>query len=285
VVTLKEKTPMKKVLFIVSMFCLTAFADGAREILPSDTSDAPRITNRVFEGYGEDYVIKNRGVLILEDCTFKNNTLGSKDSEVIFSNDRIVAPIVNYGKLYLLNCKFEGNYSWNTALTDDMKAQTAAGAIVNFGELNMSNVSFENNLYQKGYFTIIRDENIEQFSYIGNDAVYNHGNIHIEDIATPQKSGFQLEVALVENPVMITDKADIVVKTSAPARIEIVISSVASNVVFSASDENVNGTQKYVWNLKNKSGVRVSSGSYALKVVATNGSGVVSKTLLIGVKE
>lgn len=69
---------------------MATFAAGAKEILPFDTLT---IRNTIFEKNIEDYVIKNRGVLVLENCTFRSNELGSKNSKAIFSNEKIVAPI------------------------------------------------------------------------------------------------------------------------------------------------------------------------------------------------
>ena|GEM_PF-2910097 len=277
---------MKRTLFLILILGLTLFAESAKEFLSSDTLT---LKDTVFEKYGGDYVIKNSGVLILENCTFKNNELGSKNSNAIFSNGKIIAPIINYGKLTLKNCKFIGNYSWNTAISADLKAQATAGAIVNFGELNLSNVTFENNTYQKGYFTIIRDESIEQILFVGNDTIYNCGNVVIQNTTNntntvnTQSSALQLEIALVENPVK--DKAEIVVSANVSARIEIAVTNVVGDAVFTLSDDGVNGVKKYSWNLKNKAGVKVPSGTYSIRVAASNNSGIVIKTLAIGVKE
>jgi len=271
---------MFQTLFFILIFSVTIFATSVREILPFDTVTIKNIT---FEKYSEDYIIKNRGVLVLENCTFRNNELGSKDSKAIFSSDKIVAPVINYGKVSLINCKFINNYSWNTAVSDGLKAQAAAGAIANFGELNISNVTFENNAYQKGYFTIIRDENIEQFSYIGNDTIYNFGDISIQNIANTQNSGFQMSAALLENPVK--EKAEIIVSTNMSARIEISIIDAVGKVVFTSSGDNTAGAKKYTWNLRNAAGVKVSSGTYHLKVVANNGFDAKFDILYIGVKE
>jgi flagellar hook assembly protein FlgD len=268
------------------VFGLTVFAESAKEFLPSDVLTLKDVT---FEKYSGDYVIKNSGVLTLENCTFKNNELGSKNSNAIFSNDKIVAPVINYGKLTLKNCKFIGNYSWNTAISPDLKAQATAGAIANFGELNLSNVTFENNTYQKGHFTIIRDESIEQISFVGNDTIYNYGNLVIKNTANntntanSQNSALQLEIALVENPVK--EKAEIVVSTNVSARIEIAITNVVGDAVFTLSVDGLNGVKKYSWNLKNKAGIKVPSGTYSLRVTASNNSGMAVKTLAIGVKE
>jgi len=271
---------MFQTLLFVLIFSVTIFATSVREILPFDTLT---IKNTTFEKYGEDYIIKNRGVLVLENCTFRNNELGSKDSKAIFSSDKIVAPVINYGKISLVNCKFINNYSWNTAVSDGLKAQAAAGAIANFGELNLSNVTFDSNRYQKGYFTIIRDENIEQFLYAGNDTIYNFGDISIQNTSNTQNSGFQLSAALIENPVK--DKAEIIVSTSAAARVEIAITDAVGKAVFTISGENSAGAKKYTWNLRNAAGVRVSSGTYHLRVVASNVSGSMFDILYIGVKE
>jgi len=89
---------VKRTLFLILVFGLTVFAESAKEFLPSDTLTLKNLT---FEKYSGDYVIKNSGVLTLENCTFKNNELGSKNSNAIFSNDKIIAPVINYGKLTL----------------------------------------------------------------------------------------------------------------------------------------------------------------------------------------
>jgi hypothetical protein len=267
------------IFYLITSTTIGAFASVPKDILPLDTL---RISNTTFEKYKTDYILKNRGVLILENCIFKSSELGSKNSDAILSTERVVSPIINYGKLFLSNCKFIGNYSWNTALLDGFQAQAASGAIANFGELNMSNVVFENNAYQKGYFTIIRDANIEQFSYIGNDTIYNEGDIVVQEVADTVRPNLHLEVALLENPVR--DKADIIVGTNTSARIEIIISDAVSKVVFTTSNEKTSGTNTYSWNLRNAAGVKVSSGGYSLKVIASNNRDTVIKTLMVGVK-
>lgn len=272
---------LKKVLFFVIFFSLAVISQD-RVI---ETSDTITIRNTIFEKYTDDFIIKNNGVLILENCIFRNNSLGSKTSRVIFSNDRIVAPIVNFGKLSLLNCKFENNYSWNTALTDDLKAQVSAGAIANFGELRISNTSFKDNTYQKGHFTIIRNTNIDKVSYAGNDSIYNNGNIRVENVSTtPTERGFLLKAELIENPV--SSKAEILVETGVSVSVETVIFDAVGNRVFSISDNNVNGTKIFTWSLLNQAGKRVSSGAYQCRLAATDKAGsVTAKTFMLGVKD
>jgi hypothetical protein len=271
---------LRNTLILSLILTISVLANSPRDILPLDTL---RITNTTFEKYSTDYILRNRGVLILENCVFKNNELGSKNSDAIFSSERVVSPIINYGKLYLYNCKFIGNYSWNTALSESLQAQAASGAIANFGELNISNVVFEDNVYQNGYFTIIRDGNIEQFSYIGNDSIYNRGNIIVKDTVLHQNTGLHLDIALTENPVK--EKAEIIVNTSASARVDITITDAVGKAVFTLTDEKAAGSKVYTWNLRNTGGVKVSSGAYHLRVVAGNVSGAVFDALFIGVKE
>jgi hypothetical protein len=269
----------KKILLLIITFILTAFS---AEIIIS-ANDTLQITDRTFENYSGDFIIKNHGVLIIENCTFKNNTLGSKTNDAIFSNDNIIAPIINYGKIFISNGKFINNYSWNTALTDDLKAQVAAGAIANFGELTLSNTEFENNTYQKGHFTILRNESVTQFSYIGNDSIYNEGNIIIQDIAESQDSILPVRIVFLENPVK--NKAEIAINTETPISVSISITDYMSNTVFSTSSR-ISDSKIFTWNLLNPSGQRVSSGSYSLRVTAIDNNGKsVIKMLMLGVKE
>jgi hypothetical protein len=270
---------MRKILFLVSISIFTIHSSP--QIFT--VTDTVTLRSTIFENNTEDYVIKNYGVLLLESCTFRNNILGSKTSDAIYSSDNIVAPIINYGKLSLSNCEFIDNYSWNTALTADMEAQIAAGAIANFGELNMSGTTFKDNSYQKGYFTIIDNAYVNRFSYIGDDAIYNKGAI--ETINSSETSDldndFLFDAGVVENPVR--NKAGIVVKTNARVSVEINISDALENSVFSLSD-NINATKIFTWNLKNQSGKKVAPGTYLLRVVAFNDSGkAASKSIMLGV--
>jgi len=264
----------KCMLFI---FC-AAFFIFAEEIIVN-FGETKTITNRNFENYSGDFVIKNNGVLILENCTFKNNVLGSKTKEAILSSEKIVAPIVNFGKLSLVNCKFINNYSWNTALSNNFEAKASAGAIANFGELELAdNNIFENNWYQKGNFTIIRDNNIEQFEYIGDDKIYNLGEIEFVKAEQQQNNiDLQIEVALIEN--VVSNKAQFLVKTNKPTSIKITISD-AIGVVFSIQQQ-VQNSQVIEWNLTNSAGTKVASGTYSARIEADN----FVKVLSVGVKK
>jgi hypothetical protein len=267
----------KKILFLITTFILTAFSSEI--IIPAN--DTLQITKQTFENYSGDFIVKNYGVLIIENCTFKNNTLGSKTNDAIFSDDKIIAPIINYGEIFIKDSKFINNYSWNTALTNDLKAQVAAGAIANFGELTLSNTKFENNSYQKGHFTILRNESVTQFPYIGSDSIYNFGNII--DIAESQDSILPVKIILLENPVK--NKAEILINTETQISVSISITDYMSNTVFSKSSK-INETKKFTWNLLNLSGQKVQSGSYYLRVTAIDNNGkAVVKTLMIGVQE
>lgn len=270
---------MNKVFFVILFSIAIIFAEVT--ISPTDTIT---IRNAIFENNFGDFIIKNSGTLTLENCTFKNNSLGSKNSDAIFSNDKIISPIINYGKLTLFNCRFENNYSWNTALTDSLKAQISAGAIANFGDLTLSKTEFSNNAYQKGYFTVIRDGFIEQFSYIGNDSIYNIGDVLVDNMLSFPKTVFEIELGVLENPVK--SKAEILVKTDVLVSVEIAISDAIGGRVFLLSDNNVNGTKTFTWNLLNQAGKRVSSGTYLVRLVATDRIGNVSaKSFMLGVKD
>jgi hypothetical protein len=270
---------MRKILFLVSISIFTIHSSP--QIFT--VTDTVTLRSTIFENNTDDYVIKNYGVLTIENCVFKNNTLGSKNSDAIFSNDKIAAPIINYGTLYVSDCRFSNNYSWNTALTDKFAAQASAGAIANFSELYLSNTTFENNTYQKGQFSVIRNESIEQFPYVGNDSVYNQGSVTVENILKNSAPAFQFNAGLIENPVR--NKAEIVISSNTLITVNITISDPLGNAVYSMSD-NVNGKKIITWNLKNTSGKKVSVGAYSLKIIAIDNSGaIVIKSSIIGVKE
>jgi hypothetical protein len=269
---------MKKLLLLV---CL-AFFVSAEEIIVN-LGETRTISDLVFEKDStSDFVIKNYGFLILENCTFRDNSLGSKQNEAILSSEKIIAPIVNYGDLSVSNCKFINNFSWNTALTNKFEAQAAAGAIVNFGNLNLSdNNTFEGNSYQEGRFVVIKNDYINQFEYIGNDMIFNAGNIEIlrtvENKEQRNDPDLQIDVVLFEN--IVKDKAEFLVRTNKSAPIRITILSNLSEVVFS-TEKQVQNEQIIVWNLTNQAGNKVAAGNYIVKV-ETNGF---IKHMILGVQ-
>jgi hypothetical protein len=272
---------MKKAFFFLLILSFLTFAQGLIT-LPTDTI---LIKDKSYEDFTQDFIIKNHGVLVLENCTFRDNYLGSKTNEAIFQSDRIVAPVLNYGKLTLKSCNFINNYSWNTALNDDFAAQVSAGAIVNFGDLDLSNTVFENNSYQKGHFTLIYNTFIEQFSYIGNDSIYNAGTVLFQNVpkSTVPAENLYFETGLVKN--IVKNKAEIFVKTNIVVSAKITISDKMGNLVFSTSD-NVIGTKTFVWNLNNLSGKKVASATYYIIVTVTDNAGNISaKSISLGVKE
>lgn len=258
-----------KLLFFVCFLVNFAFAN---EIIVN-SGETKTISNEVFENYSGDFVIKNNGVLILENCTFKENRLGSKENEALLSTEKIIAPIVNYGELSVSNCKFINNFSWNTALTSDFEAQAAAGAIVNFGELDLSdNNVFENNSYQKGHFAVIKNDYIDQFEYIGNDLIFNAGNVEIirtveENQQQQNTSGLQVDIVMLNN--LVSDKAEFLVKTNKSTNIKITVFSNMNEIVFS-TQRQVQNNEIIVWNLRNLAGSNVASGVYFVKVEADN---------------
>ncbi|MDR1761107.1 MAG: T9SS type A sorting domain-containing protein [Bacteroidales bacterium] len=260
---------MKKLLLFVCFLVSFAFAN---EIFVN-SGETKTINGVFFENYSGDFVIKNNGILILENCTFKNNRLGSKENEALLSSEKVIAPVINYGELSVSNCKFIDNFSWNTALTNDFEAQASAGAIVNFGELDLSdNNIFKNNSYQKGHFAVIKNDYINQFEYIGNDLIYNAGNVEIirtvEENQQPQNaSGLQVDVVMLNN--LVSDKAEFLVKTNKSAEIKITILNNVSNLVFS-TQRQVQNNEIIVWNLKNQAGNNVASGVYFVKVETDN---------------
>jgi hypothetical protein len=273
---------MKKLLLLI---CCAAVLVSAQEITVN-FGETVTIKDSVFENYSGDFVIKNNGVLILENCTFKNNVLGSKSNEAIFSNGKVIAPVVNLGKITVSNCKFINNFSWNTALTNDFKAQAAAGAIVNFGELELAeNNVFEKNSYQNGHFVVIRNDYIEQFAYIGSDMIFNAGDVEFletdkeNNLPSYQQNetALQVEVALLKNPVKY--KAEILVKTNKPTNVKVTIFNALGTVMFS-SQRQIQSSEIVVWNLTDPSGKKVPSGAYLAKVEADN----FTETFQIGVQ-
>jgi hypothetical protein len=274
------KHGFKKFLLFISFTAISVFA---QEIIVY-SGETKIIENKVFENYSGDFVIKNYGVLVIKNCTFKNNALGSKNNQAIFPSEKTVATVINYGDLSVVNCKFINNFSWNTALTSIFVPQAAAGAIANFAETDLSNNTFENNSYQKGQFTIIRNQAIQQISYIGNDTIFNLGNIrnleseNAENIETDLK----LDVVLMQNPVK--DKARILVKTNKTINVKIVISDAANNMVLSVQRQ-IQNDQVIEWNLTNNAGNKVASGAYAARVeIGVNGKTLLNKAFMIGVK-
>ena len=259
---------MKKSLLLV---CFAAFSIFAEEIIVNQ-GETRTISNRVFEDYSGDFVIKNYGTLILENCTFENNELGSKDNEAIFSSGRIAAPVVNFGDLSVSNSRFINNFSWNTALSDDFEAQAAAGAIANFGELELAdNNVFENNSYQKGHFVVIRNTYIDQFAYLGNDEVFNAGNIEFtktNQSLTHDEIDWQIQAALIKNPVR--DNAEILIATNKPVNVKITILNALGNVMFSSQRHVQNPQEIIEWNLIDLTGKKVPSGAYSVRVEANH---------------
>ena len=254
---------MKKMLFFV---CFMAVLVSAREIIVNH-GETKIIRDGVFQGFTGNFVIKNYGVLIVENSVFRNNVLGSKDSVAIFSDGRIVAPIINFGELIVSNSRFINNYSWNTALSDNFEAQAAAGAIANFGELDLAdNNTFQDNLYQRGQFVVIRNNRIDQFTYIGNDTIFNAGNIEFTKTnPTPDESGLGFRAILMNNPVR--DRAEILVTVNRPTTVNITILS-AVGVVTSFQRQVNQGSQVIEWNLTNSAGNIVAPGSYSVRVEA-----------------
>jgi len=270
---------MKKFFLFI---CCVATLVSAREIIVNH-GETKTIRSGVFENYSGDFVIKNYGILIIENSTFRNNALGSKDSIAIFSNGRIVAPIVNFGTLSVSNSRFTNNYSWNTALNDDFEAQAAAGAIVNFGELDLAdNNVFESNSYQKGQFVVIRNNYIDQFAYLGNDLIFNAGNIEFLKTTgnnQPQnQSDWQIEAVLLKNPVK--DKAEILVMTNKPVTVNITILNALGSSVFSLQRQ-IQNSQVIEWNLTNLAGNKVTPGTYSVRIEANH----FAKVMQLGVKQ
>lgn len=268
---------MRKCLLFISCAVIFIFAEN----LVVNSGETKSINGIIFEDYSGDFVIKNNGILVLENCTFKNNILGSKNSDAIFSAEKPVAPIVNYGNLSLVNCKFINNYSWNTALNNNFEAQAASGAIINFGELELAdNNTFENNWYQKGNFTVLRNDYVEQFDYIGNDTIFNFGTIEFVEIETPQSqtTDLQIEVALLNN--LVSDKAEFFVKVNKETVIKITVFDAVNDVMFSVQKQ-IQNEQIIEWNLTNLVGTKVAPAIYSAKIETEN----FVKIMQVGVKK
>jgi hypothetical protein len=241
--------------------------------------EARILRNMVFEGFSGDFVIKNYGTLIVENCTFRNNILGSTGDSAQIGVEKVVAPIINHGKLTIINSVFGNNYSRNTALTDNFVAQPAAGAVVNFGELTMvDNNTFQNNLHQQGHFVVIRNEGVQRIAYLGNDTIFNLGTVEniAQNAAQNNVVNTLFEAAIMENPV--SNIARILVNTTTPTNVNIAILNHTGSVVFSTNAQ-VQNSRIFEWDLRNSAGQRVPPETYLVRIQAGN----FMETLRLGV--
>ena len=263
---------MKNCFLLICCAFIAVFATRPAEIIIR--ADETRVLrDMTFEGFSGDFVIKNYGTLTVENSVFRKNVLGNAATDgAEIGVEKVVAPIINFGKLIVESSEFTNNFSRNVALTESFVSQPAAGAVANFGKLILSGENvFTDNMYQHGNFVIIRNEGVQRVAYLGNDDVFNRGTV---EILSPQQEQEQnrlqntLFTALImENPV--STNARIRVNTNSPTSVTVTVLSNTGNVVFSTQAQ-VQDSRIFEWNLMNQAGQRVLPEQYLVRVQAGN---------------
>ena len=265
---------MKKLTLLICLAVFSAFAQTQIIVLAGQTKI---LRNQTFENFSGDFVIKNHGTLIIENSTFRNNALGGTNKDDNFVEEkRIVAPIINLGTLSISNSRFENNFSRNSSITENLSAQISAGVVANFGDLTLyDDNTFTNNLFQRGFFTVLRNTSVQRIDYIGNDTVFNVGNVKLKQTEQAENTqrfvntDLEVETAIAQNPVPVNENARVFVRTNRQANVRVTIFDALNNVVFS-TQRQVEGVFIFEWNLTNQSGQRVSGSAFSVRVEAEN---------------